>query len=105
MKEDPVHFFNPTGKDGHWNKDARLTQYTNPSKSKPEVGDILVMEGTILDVHGHVAIVSKVTEKKIEIIQQNPGPRTPSRVTYKLRHLRNGQWNIKHKTMLGWLRK
>ncbi len=39
---------------------------------KPQVGDLLIMEGTILDVNGHVAIVSKVTDKEIEIIQQNP---------------------------------
>ena len=105
LKEDPLDFFNPKLKDGHWNINAQLTQYTNPSKSKPQVGDLLIMEGTILDINGHVAIISNVTKNKIEIIQQNPGPRTQSRITYKLRQLKNGQWKIKHKTLLGWLRK
>ena len=95
----------PEVKDGYWNQEARLTQYHNPSKEKPEVGDLIIIEGTILDQNGHVAIVSKVTDNKVEIIQQNPGPKTASRITYRLKKTRNGLYKIKHKQLLGWLRK
>ncbi len=105
QKEDPTDFFNPNIKDGYWNKDARLTQYRNPSKSKPKVGDILVIKGNILDLNGHVAIITKVVGNEVEIIQQNPGPNTASRETYELTKTENGLYKLRQKQLLGWLRK
>ncbi len=97
-------FFNPKIKDGALNKKRNLTQYINFSQSKPQVNDLLVYSGTLLNKYGHVAIVSKVTEGKIEIIQQNPGPFTASREVYSL--IKKGdKWVIDNDRILGWLRK
>ena len=60
--------------------------------------------GTASNKYGHVAIISKVSENKIEIIQQNPGAFTKSRKTISLDKT-NGAWKIKNKRILGWLRK
>lgn len=60
--------------DGKRSKRRNLIQYANPSNSKPKVDDLLVFDGTTTNKYGHVAIISKVTDSKIEIIQQNPGP-------------------------------
>lgn len=97
-------FFNRNVKDGNQNKQRNLTQYTNPSKSKPKVNDLVVYHGTTLNKYGHVSIVSKVTEKEIEIIQQNPGPYGDSREKYSLIN-DDGTWRIDNNRILGWLRK
>ena len=90
--------------DGKMVKHRNLVQYTNPSSSMPKVNDLLVYDGTALNKYGHVAIVSKVTDTKIEIIQQNPGTYGPSRETYKLSKT-GGKWKIEKDKVLGWLRK
>lgn len=98
-------FFDPNVKDGAMNPQRNLTQYANPSKVPPEVGDLMVMSGTLLNRFGHVAIISAVSETEVEIIQQNPGPFTPSREKLGLKKIGNGQWEIEEKRVLGWLRK
>ncbi|CAI3945863.1 unnamed protein product [Commensalibacter communis] len=50
---------------------------------QPQIGDLLIFKGYLLNPYGRVAIISKVTDHHIEIIQQNPGPFTTSRVTYR----------------------
>ena len=90
--------------DGQLVKDRGLNQYSNPSSSKPQVNDLVVYDGTIFNKYGHVAIISKVTDSKIEIIQQNPGSTGSSRETYKLSKT-NGKWKIGQERILGWLRK
>lgn len=97
-------FFNPVLKDGQKNKDRNLTQYTNPSKTKPEVSDLLIYSPVTGNKYGHVAIVSRVYDNKIEIIQQNPGPMGKSRETFKLEN-KDGVWKIKNDKIWGWLRK
>lgn len=97
-------FFNKTIADGSFNKSRGLTQYSNPSQSKPKIGDLIVMDGSIFNTYGHVAIVASVTENSITIIQQNPGKTAPSRVDFPLIKTAN-KWQIKHKRILGWLRK
>ena len=76
---DAKDFFDKDLKDGELNFKRNLYQYSNPSKSKPLINDLLIFNGTIFNIHGHVAIVSKVADDKIEIIQQNPGPLKKSR--------------------------
>lgn len=98
-------FFNPQVKDGAINQQRDLLQFHNPGKSKPQVDDLLVMDGTLLNKFGHVAIVSKVSAKEIEIIQQNPGPFAPSRDTIKLINTDAGKWELENDRVLGWLRK
>jgi surface antigen len=90
--------------DGRLNPDRGLVQYSNPSKEKPKVYDLLVFDATTFNPYGHVAIVSKVDEDALEIIQQNPGRLAKSRVVYKLKKT-DDQWRIEHSGVLGWLRK
>jgi len=97
-------FFDPDVKDGELNAKRGLIQYSNPSISKPKADDLVVMSGTNFNKYGHVAIISKVMENEIEIIQQNPGPSANSRVTYKIVYT-EGKWKIENDRILGWLRK
>ena len=89
---------------GSLNTARALFQYTNGDHVKPQKGDLLVFDSYILNPYGHVAIVSRVTDSNIEIIQQNPGPWGKSRACIELQ--RNGKsWQIKNNRILGWLRK
>jgi len=97
-------FFDKSLKDGQKNKQRNLTQYKNHSKSKPKVDDLLILKGTVFNKYGHVAIISKVTDNEIQIIQQNPGPFRKTRETYKLKY-KNNKWEIDNDRILGWLRK
>ena len=95
-------FFDNTLKDGQKNKKRGLNQYANPSDTKPKVDDLLIFDGSKFNKYGHVAIVSKVTENEIEIIQQNPGPYSKSREFFALDN-KDGKWEIKNKRIMGWL--
>lgn len=97
-------FYDKSLTDGKNNKRRGLTQYSNPGQSKPKVNDLLVYDGSLLNSFGHVAIVAKVTNNTIEVIQQNPGPLGSSRETFNLTN-KNGKWEIKNSQVLGWLRK
>lgn len=97
-------FFDQSLNDGNKNKLRNLTQYTNSSKAKPKIDDLIVFDGTIFNQYGHVAIISYVTDEEVEIIQQNPGPYGQSRVTYDLEY-ENERWTIENDRVLGWLRK
>jgi surface antigen len=97
-------FFDSKLKDGQVNKQRGLIQYQNPSQTKPKVGDLLIFKGTVSNKYGHVAIVSKVTNHQIEIIQQNPGQHAQSRVTISISK-QGDKWQIKKKRIIGWLRK
>ncbi|WP_268847264.1 CHAP domain-containing protein [Flavobacterium aestivum] len=97
-------FYDDELSDGAKNQKRDLIQYHNPSKSKPKVEDLIVLSGTIFNRFGHVAIISKVTDNEIEIIQQNPGPFGKSRETYLLKK-EIGNWKIDNDRILGWLRK
>jgi surface antigen len=96
-------FFDASVKDGGLNTRRALLQFTNPSASKPQRGDLLIFDGHVSNVYGHVAIISNVNETNVEIIQQNPGPFAPSRVTFPLEKNENG-YTIKQDRTLGWLR-
>jgi len=97
-------FYNPNTKNSQINKQRNLIQYTNPSKSKPSVGDLLVMDGNVFNPYGHVAIISNVSDKSIEIIQQNGGPTASTRVQFELEYTPDNKWNIQKSSILGWLR-
>ena len=96
-------FFDLNLEDGSFNKTRGLYQFTNPSHLKPEKGDLIVM-GAGNEKYGHVAIVSKVGDDFVEIIQQNAGPFGNSRVTYDLEK-KEGLYLIHNKRINGWLRK
>ncbi|MGL4631069.1 MAG: CHAP domain-containing protein [Leadbetterella sp.] len=99
-----VDFFDSNLSDGQINTKRNLVQYKNPSKTKPKVNDLLIYSGTSFNKYGHVSIVSKVFENKIEIIQQNPGPSGKSRTSFLIDNKSN-KWEIKNTRILGWLRK
>ena len=96
-------FFNEDLPDAFYNEQRALVQYANPSLKKPQADDIIVFDGHLGNKYGHIAIVSKVYDNKIEIIQQNPGPDDPSREELKL-IFENNHWQVDHKRCLGWLR-
>lgn len=97
-------FFDKNVPDGQINKARNLQQFSNPSHIKPKVNDLVVFEGTLLNQYGHVAIISRVDDHEIEIIQQNPGRLGQSREIFKL-NKQAGKWEINHRHLLGWLRK
>ena len=88
--------------DGQLNPVRNLLQFTNESRSKPEVNDLVVFDGNLFNPYGHVAIISKVEDGDIEIVQQNVGKN--SRDTFKL-VIEDTLWELKGKDILGWLRK
>ncbi len=94
-------FFDPDVADGALNHRRNLLQFTNPSRLPPEVGDLIIFDGTIFNKFGHVAIVSEVTEGEIEFVQQNTGS---SRGRKGLRRKEEG-WYVEDGSVLGWLRK
>ncbi len=96
-------FFNASVKDGELNKERNLLQFRNPSAVKPEIGDLLIMDGHAGNPYGHVAIVSNVYQDAIEVIQQNPGPFAASRALFSFDKGDSG-YKIKNERILGWLR-
>ena len=93
-------FFNVKLDDGQYNSDRGLVQYNNGSKYKPRVGSLIVFDGSFGNSYGHVAIISKVEEDKIEVIQQNCG--LNSRATFDL-FCTNGSYLVRGSNILGWL--
>jgi len=96
------HFFNASLSDGTLNKERNLIQFTNPGMSKPMISDIIVFDGWIGNKYGHVAIVSDVKNRKIEIVQQNVGKTTRQKLRIKKV---DNNWSVKKNRVLGWLRK
>jgi surface antigen len=96
-------FFDNSVNDGQISKKRDLIQFTNPSKSKPAIGDLIIFDGTAGNPYGHVAIISEVTAQTIEIIQQNPGPFASSRINLSLDSNSNS-FIIQETRLLGWLR-
>lgn len=95
-------FFKNDIGDGEMNKERNLTQYKNPSLVKPKENDLIIFRGSLFNKYGHVAIISKVENEKIEIIQQNVFLTT--REEYKLIY-QNNKWYIDNRSIIGWLRK
>lgn len=97
-------FFNRSVKDGQINEQRNLIQYTNPSYCKPQISDLIIFDGTAGNKYGHVAIISNVTDREIEIVQQNPGKFGKSRITIPINY-KNDKWEVDNSRILGWLRK
>ncbi|MCC7501027.1 MAG: CHAP domain-containing protein [Flavobacteriales bacterium] len=92
--------FDPALADSTFNTARGLVQFSNNSSTMPKEGDLLVIDGSRVNSYGHVAIVSKVADGEVEVIQQNTGS---PRDTYDL-DLIDGRWRIDNKRVLGWLR-
>ncbi len=97
-----IDFFDTGLRDGARNKQRNLYQFTNPSKTKPKAGDIIVFKGEKGNPYGHVAIVSKVGANYVEVVQQNVGRQT--RYTLPLFDMVDS-WRIANIDVLGWLGK
>lgn len=93
-------FFDENLEDGMLNERRNLIQYKNGGTIKPQEDDLIVFNDT---KYGHVAIVTKVTDKYVEVIQQNVygKPREKHKLVKK-----NDMYFVgdKHKPA-GWLRK
>lgn len=97
-------FFEAGLKDGEMNTQRGLRQFSNPSASCPQKGDLLVFRPTWLNSYGHVAIVTGIQPNgKLEMIQQNPGPFGDAREVLPLEQ-GNGKWKAGESSLLGWLR-
>lgn len=95
-------FFDKSLPDKAFNKKRGLMQYRNVREYKPQVHDLLVYDGYPGNNFGHVAIISKVSENEIELIQQNMGYK--SRLKIPLVNFYQ-YWTIADYNILGWLRK
>ncbi len=92
-------FFNKDLDGGALNKRRGLLQYRNAGNVAPKVGDILVFDGSF----GHVAIVTKVEEESLEVIQQNIYMRP--RQEFSLKKEKGDYFvGLGDKEPLGWLR-
>ena len=96
-------FFDSSIKDGQISRRRDLIQFTNPSRYKPAIGDLVIFDGHAGNSYGHVAIISNTGIDFIEIIQQNPGPFANSRVRFELDSTASG-FVIGHERLLGRLR-
>lgn len=93
-------FFDGTLPQGAYNSQRGLYQFRNGGYMKPAVDDLVVFQNSLF---GHVAIITRVSDNEIEVIQQNiyASPRE----TYKL-EVKNGNYIIGNgKSPVGWLRK
>ena len=97
-------FFDAKVNDGELNTARNLLQFSNHSKLKPKVGDLIILDGHWGNKYGHVAIVCSATQSNISIIQQNPGVFDKSRVEMELDSA-NSKFEVKNSMVLGWLRK
>lgn len=98
-----VSFFNSALPHNTLNAKRGLMQYHNGGDVAPQKGDLAVFGATAFNPYGHVAIVAATSENSVTIIQQNPGPLAPSRVTFKLTQA-NNKFTVENARLLGWLR-
>ena len=89
--------------DGNLNRERDLIQFSNPSRSKPQIGDLIIMDATSFNGYGHVAVISEVLDNEVQLIQQNPGATANSRIWFDLNQ-KNGKYYIEKERILGWLR-
>lgn len=96
-------FFDEDVPQGGMNKARGLLQFRNEGDMAPQMGDIVVWRASWLNFYGHVAIVSNVTDERLEVIQQNAGPFGASRTSYPMEKSK-GKVKVLAKGMKGWLR-
>ena len=99
-----IDFYDKSLKDGKINVKRNLIQFSNPSNTRPKENDIIIYDRSLFNSYGHVAIICKVGDDFIEIIQQNPGPFADSRERIKLQHIDN-IWSLENDRILGRLAK
>jgi len=95
-------FFDKSLDEMSFNEDRGLRQFQNVRSYVPKKGDILIFDGSEKNPYGHMGIVAKVENDKVEIIQQNYGKKT--RHSMQLIEY-NGIYTVADFGILGWLRK
>lgn len=93
-------FFDEDVNQGELNKRRDLIQYRNGDNVKPKEDELIVFNTT---KYGHVAIITKVTDQYIEVIQQNIWGK--SREKYKLVEKDHKYFVGEKNKPVGWLRK
>jgi hypothetical protein len=95
-------FFDKSLGDSGFNAARGLMQYRNVRTFKPQVNDMIIYDAYPGNPFGHIAIVSKIGNDYIEIVQQNIGKTTRKKIS-----LVNfmDYWTIADYHILGWLRK
>lgn len=96
-------FYSSKYSDGSFNKERGLTQYSNPSDSRPKKEALLIYGPTQYNAFGHVAIITKVSGSEVECISQNLGRNNGTRRTYPLIKNSDGKYYIKDPYIKGWL--
>jgi len=86
-----------------FNRKRGMYQFNNKTFEKPRVDDLCIIGGSPDNKFGHLFIITKVNSTSVEFVQQNPGPRNPSRGVYQMVN-EDGTWNIKAPYLIGWLR-
>lgn len=95
-------FFDENIRHGEFNKKRGLIQYKNGEDMKPQADDLIVFTDT---KYGHVAIITEVTDKDIEFIQQNIYGKTRDKLKLSFK---DGKYTIgggTQRSPAGWLRK
>jgi len=95
-------FFDWSLGNGEMNRERGLFQYKNGGPSRPVQNAILIFGNDPATLYGHVGIITKVTDREIEMVSQNNGrnQKTRSKIPMKMR---NGGYYIDSKYVLGWL--
>jgi len=96
-------FFNSNYKHGTLNSERNMYQYENYGSEKPKPNDMIIIGPSQFNKFGHLVIITKVYKNEVSFIQQNPGPKNPSRGKFRLEY-NDGQWSINSNNILGWLR-
>lgn len=94
-------FFDRSLGDRAFNKKRGLVQYRNTRQYAPQEGDLLVYAASKENPHGHVGIISEVSNDHIILAQQNWGTKTRNKI--KLVEY-EGIYTIADYDVLGWLR-
>jgi len=87
---------------GQLNPARGLFQYRNGGPSRPVQNAILIFGNDPATLYGHVGIITKVTDREIEMVSQNNGHRQKSRSKIPLKY-QNGGYYIDSEYVLGWL--
>lgn len=92
-------YFNTNLTQGELNQARGMFQFKNGGNQKPKINDLIVFNHS---KHGHVGIISSVTNNSIEIVQQNIFDKP--REKYRLEKRGNNYFITSPNAPAGWLR-
>lgn len=95
-------FYKPTSSTTLFNHERGLMQYANGSRNLPKAEDIVIFKGNRDNPYGHIGIIASVSEKTVEMVQQNVGQFTRNKFQLLSK---DGHYYINESEILGWLRR